>query len=177
MRPEDDRAAALLRKYAISKPPVPVEDIAAGEGAVIVRNHFDGTESGFTLRDGTRIIIGINTRTSKKRQRFSIAHELGHVILHPLSALIVDHAVRIDWRDDVSALGTDMQEVEANAFGAALLMPKEMVFMEIKEYVSRFENSGVGLTREEFTSELARTFDVSTEAMGFRLINLGILAA
>lgn len=177
MRHEEDRAAALLRKYGVDKPPVPVEDIAAAEGALIVRNHFDGTESGFTLRDGKRIIIGINTRTSRKRQRFSVAHELGHVLLHPLNPLIVDHAVRIDWRDDVSALGTDAQEIEANAFGAALLMPKDMVIEAVKGSVARFRDISAAPSRDELISELAKGFDVSNDAIGFRLINLGIFAA
>jgi Zn-dependent peptidase ImmA (M78 family) len=174
----EDRAVALLRKYGIKKPPVPVEDIAEGEGALIVRNSFDGSESGFTLRDGKRIIIGINTRTSRKRQRFSIAHEIGHVVLHPLTPLIVDHSVRMDWRDDISSLGTNAQEIEANAFGAALLMPQEMVIDSVKRYVSRAPIVSTGSSwRDSLVSELAREFDVSSEAMGFRLINLGILAA
>jgi Zn-dependent peptidase ImmA (M78 family) len=153
-----------------------VEDIAEGEGAVIVRRHFTGTESGFTLRDGQQIIIGINTRTSRRRQRFSVAHEIGHLKLHSYNSLIVDHAVRVDWRDNISSLGTDTEEIEANAFGAALLMPCSMVFDYVKSYVSESQQSGSALTREDLTSVLAREFDVSTEAMGFRLINLGIVA-
>jgi Zn-dependent peptidase ImmA (M78 family) len=176
MRQEEDRAVALLQKYGISKPPVPVEEIATGEGVVIVRRHFDGTESGFTLRDGVQIIIGINTRTHRRRQRFSIAHEIGHVILHPFNPLIVDHAVRVDWRDDVSSLGTDAQEIEANAFGAALLMPQAMVIDHVKSYAAKSHLLEAGLSRNELISELVREFDVSAEAMGFRLINLGILA-
>lgn len=173
----EDRAIALLKKHGIEEPPVPIEDIAEGLGAMIVRNNFDGPESGFALRDGKSIIIGINTRTSRKRQRFSIAHEIGHVVLHPLNALIVDHSVRMDWRDDVSSLGTNKQEIEANAFGATLLMPHEMVIDHVKKYISRVPNLALGSSRRnELVSELAREFDVSTEAMGFRLINLGILA-
>lgn len=166
----------MLRKYGIEQPPIPVEDIADWEGALIVRNNFDGTESGFTLRDGNHIIIGVNTRTSRKRQRFTIAHELGHVVMHQ-NPLIVDHSVRMDWRDDVSSLGTEKQEIEANAFGASLLMPQQMVIARAKEYSSRALRSAMGKSwREQLISELAREFDVSTEAMGFRLINLGILA-
>jgi Zn-dependent peptidase ImmA (M78 family) len=175
----EDRAVALLRKFNISNPPVPVEIIAEGIGALIVRNNFDGTESGFALRDGERIIIGVNTRTSRRRQRFSIAHEIGHVVLHPLNALIVDHSVRIDWRDNVSSLGTNQQEIEANAFGAALLMPETMVIEHAKKYISQMPRVPSGSStplRDDLISELAREFDVSTEAMGFRLIKLGILA-
>jgi Zn-dependent peptidase ImmA (M78 family) len=61
-------------------------------------------------------------------------------------------------------------EIEANAFAAALLMPQEMVINCVKGYASQVSS------RDELTSNLARVFDVSTEAMGFRLINLGILA-
>lgn len=172
----EDRAIVLLRKYGIEKPPILVDDIADWEGALIVRNNFDGTESGFTLRDGKRIIIGVNTRTSRKRQRFTIAHEIGHVVLHQ-SPLIVDHSVRVDWRDNVSSLGTERQEIEANAFGASLLMPQEMVLARAKEYSLRTSPSLAGASwRERLISKLAQEFDVSTEAMGFRLIRLGILA-
>lgn len=166
----EDRANSLLQKSGITEPPIPVDELADSVGALIVRNNFDGSESGFTLRDGELIIIGINTRTSRKRQRFSIAHEIGHVVLHPLNNLIVDHSVRMDWRDNVASLGTNRQEIEANAFAAALLMPQEMIINRIKGYPSQ------GSTRDELISDLARVFDVSAEAMGFRLINLGILA-
>ena len=96
MRPEEQQASRLLEKYGVVRPPVPVEEIANGEGAVIARKHFDGTESGFTLRDRGWIVIGVNTRTSRKRQRFTIAHEIGHVMLHEGKPLIVDHSVRIN---------------------------------------------------------------------------------
>jgi Zn-dependent peptidase ImmA (M78 family) len=84
----------------------------------------------------------------------------------------------MDWRDDVSSSGTNAQEIEANAFGAALLMPQEMVIDSVKRYVSRAPSVSAGSSwRDGLVSELAREFDVSSEAMGFRLINLGILAA
>ena len=175
MRPEEEKALDLLQEYRIYEPPVPVEDIANSLGAMIIRNHFDGSESGFTYRNGPRVIIGINSRTSRKRQRFSIAHEIGHLVLHN-NRLIVDHAVRIDWRDGVSSLGTNRQEIEANSFGATLLMPPDMVISHVKEYASRISQPGVGFPRDELIAGLARDFDVSSEAMGFRLINLGVLA-
>ncbi len=77
-------------------------------------------------------------------------------------------------RDDVSSIGTDDQEIEANAFGAALLMPNYMVIDRIKILTSRPMKV---MSRDELISQLAKEFDVSGEAMGFRLINLGILAA
>ncbi len=64
---------------------------------------------------------------------------------------------------------TDREEIQANAFAAALLMPERLVL----EAVSRL------LTADHYTPEtltvlLAKEFEVSEAAMGYRLINLGI---
>ncbi|MCX4973184.1 ImmA/IrrE family metallo-endopeptidase [Streptomyces sp. NBC_00620] len=165
-------AQSLLRKYEVDTFPVPIESIARAEGVIITRKAFDGRESGFALRDGQTRIIGVNSATSPRRQRFTIAHEMGHLDLHEGKPLIVDHAMRIDWRDDVSSLGTNEQEIEANAFAAEILMPVRM----IRSQVSSYARDG-NIIRDRLIVKLARDFDVSAEAMGYRLINLGILAS
>lgn len=166
----DEEARRIFQKYHISQPPVPIEDIAMAEGAQIVRQHSSGPESGFALREGGKWIIGINTQTSRRRQRFSVAHELGHLLLHE-GTLIVS-SVRIDLRDGVSSLGTDKQEIEANRFAAELLMPRQLVRSAASAKISE-QISG----RDELIAELAREFDVSNEAMGYRLINLGVISS
>jgi Zn-dependent peptidase ImmA (M78 family) len=168
-------ARRLLTKYAVTGAPVPVDRIAEGEGAQIARHHFDGSESGFILREGKRAIIGVNTRTSVRRQRFTIAHEIGHLLLHS-GKLIVDHAVRVNWRDETSSQATDEQEIAANAFAAELLMPSDLVFSHLASYVEDMRVNNEAIGRDELIAQLARIFNVSTEAMGYRLINLGILA-
>ncbi|MFF5006963.1 ImmA/IrrE family metallo-endopeptidase [Streptomyces phaeochromogenes] len=165
-------AQTLLEKHSVEVFPVPIESIARAEGVIITRKAFDGTQSGFALRDGQIRIIGVNSATSPRRQRFTIAHEMGHLDLHQGKPLIVDHAMRIDWRNDVSSLGTNEQEVEANAFAAEMLMPARMIRSQVTSHV-RDGN----VTRDRLIVKLAREFDVSAEAMGYRLINLGILAS
>ena len=165
-------AQALISKYDVQTLPVPIEEIARFEDVLIVRKSFDGTQSGFALRDGATRIIGVNSATSPRRQRFTIAHELGHLSLHEGKPLIVDHSMRIDWRDERSSLGTHAEEMEANSFAAEILMPQDL----IRNEVASFMNSA-SLTREHLISRLARKFDVSAEAMGYRLINLGVLAS
>jgi Zn-dependent peptidase ImmA (M78 family) len=168
-----DTARQIIRDYGITQPPIRVEEIAHSQGIEIVRHRFEGPESGFALRDGSRRIIGLNTQTSQRRQRFTVAHELGHLLLHE-GKIIVDQAVlRVDLRNDVSSMGTDVQEIEANTFAAALLMPENIVF----DHVLRLVKANGQITRETLIAELARIFDVSAEAMGYRLINLGILTA
>jgi Zn-dependent peptidase ImmA (M78 family) len=165
------KALELLKRHGIVKPPVPVEDLARDEGIQVVRTQASGTESGFILRDGRRIVIGINSRNSRKRQRFTIAHELGHWQLHD-GQLIVDHTIRINKRDEVSSAAKDYEEIQANAFAAALLMPEEMIQAAVEREV------GLGInSRDDLIQALANEFDVSSEAMGFRLINLGVFSS
>lgn len=168
----EGRAAALLTKHRVERPPVPVEEVAVAEGIQVIRSPAEGTESGFLLRDNDHILIGLNSRQHPRRQRFTIAHELGHLQLHQGRPLIVDHAVRINKRDKVSSAATDREEIEANAFAAALLMPEQLV----RQAALREVQSGSG-SRDSVVHELSVLFDVSPEAMGFRLINLAILGA
>ncbi len=168
----EQHAARLLAEHNILMPPVPIEDIAAAEGALVVRNHFQGHESGFALREGGRWIIGVNTATSPRRQRFTIAHELGHLLLHE-GTLITDYSIYLNNRDDRSSLGTDKQEIEANQFASNILMPRNLVISELKR---ELDLAQVG-SRDELIARLSRAFSVSTEAMGFRLVNLNIITA
>lgn len=167
-------ARAIIKEHGISKPPVHVEDIVRAHAIEILRHRFDGPESGFALRDNNRWYIGVNTQTSRRRQRFTIAHELGHLLLHEGRQIIVDQAVlRVDLRDDLSSMGTDIEEIEANTFAAALLMPEPIVAHRVNELI----RADGDIARDDLIAELARAFDVSAEAMGYRLINLGILTA
>lgn len=170
-QPERDRLVGeLLTKHGITEPPVPVEQIAVAEGIKVVRSAADWSESGFLLREGTSVIIGINSRNAPKRQRFTIAHELGHWRLHK-GRLIVDQSVMINKRDNVSSQATSREEIEANQFAAELLMPKRFI---VNAFNRRME-MGIS-SREGLITALARDFDVSADAMGFRLMNLGMLS-
>jgi Zn-dependent peptidase ImmA (M78 family) len=82
------------------------------------------------------------------------------------SILFVDKYVA--FRDDDSSAGNDKEEVEANAFGAALLMPARLVREEIKK-------DKLDLDDEDDLSALAKRFHVSMSAMSYRLVNLGLL--
>lgn len=169
-----DMAREIIRSHSVSSPPVPLEEIIRAHSIEILRHRFDGPESGFALRDNDRWYIGVNTQTSRRRQRFTIAHELGHLLLHQGRPIIVDQAVlRVDLRNDISSMGTALQEIEANTFAAALLMPEPIV----ARYVTSLIEADGNIARDDLIAESARTFDVSTEAMGYRLINLGILTA
>ncbi|MEV6495321.1 ImmA/IrrE family metallo-endopeptidase [Actinoplanes sp. NPDC051633] len=140
------------------------------EGIALALHEFSGNESGFALSQGDQRIIGVNTATAYSRQRFTIAHELGHILLHH-KPLIVDHSILLSKRDDISSLGTDQEEIEANGFAAALLMPDILVRQEL-ERATRQDNS---LPAQRYVVNLARTFKVSSQAMAYRLVNLNLI--
>lgn len=159
----------LLAGYEITEAPVPVERIAKAKGARIFYQSLEDNVSGFLYRDKTQAVIGVNTHHAPARQNFTTAHELGHFLLHEQEQLHIDHEFRVRLRDDVSSLGTDDAEREANFFAASLLMPKRFLEedLETEEYFD--------LLGDDFLSDLSRKYGVSTQALVNRLKNLGYI--
>lgn len=172
-RRSDERALGLLRAHGLEHVlPVPVEDVADRLGVVIRRQRFDAPDvSGLLLREhGQPAVVGVNSSNSIARQRFTIAHELGHFVLHEGKRLILDRAVRVNFRDAASGLATDAEEMEANAFAAGLLMPAGSLSAELARLIR-----GRPCSDDELVERLARRCKVSRPAMEFRLVNLGML--
>lgn len=168
-RRAEQAAQRLLDELGVTTPSISVEDIARHCGAVVARERFRRDLSGMLVRgdDADPTVIGVNSTHHPRRQRFTIAHEIGHLKLHK-GKVTVDSGLRVDFRDASSPSMQD--ERDANAFAAALLMPADLVSDAAEPHVS------AGATRAVLIGELARTFDVSEEAMGYRLLNLGFLS-
>ena len=168
----EERASQLLQTLGINEPPIPINAIAEQIGATISREPFRGGISGMLYRAEDRAVIGVNSAEPHTRQRFTIAHEIGHFLLHEGRPLIVDRHVRIDRRDHLSSMGTKREEIEANAFAAELLMPDRMV----RAHVESLTRNDDPLPADRLVSRLAREFDVSGQAMEIRLGTLGYLS-
>jgi Zn-dependent peptidase ImmA (M78 family) len=163
----EKRAVELVEEFDISQPPVPVEAIARRLDARLTYEAFEGDVSGMLYREDDHAIIGVNSRNAPTRQRFTIAHEIGHLILHRGQPVFVDRFVLVNWR----AGGSGREEREANAFAAELLMPRTLIETEIDRALSRRGS----ITPNQLVAELSRRFQVSAEAMSYRLSNLGVL--
>jgi Zn-dependent peptidase ImmA (M78 family) len=149
--------------------PVDVEAVAAHLGAQIVLEHLDRSVSGMLYRDDDHVVIGVNSAHAERRRRFTVAHELGHLVLHKGRPLVVDH-VRVNFRDATSSTATDMEEIQANAFAAELLMPRGQVIAMARQ-AGKVDAPG---TDAAVVRDLADGFEVSEQAMDYRLINLGL---
>lgn len=140
--------------------PVDPVVIAKALEADVVRADLEREVSGLLVKapDTDRASIYLNQRDSDKRQRFTCAHELGHLV-----ARGSDNEGRIgyvDYRDTLSGKGTDPDEVWANQFAAELLMPAVAV--------AQLWAKGSSVAR------VAKVFGVSQEALGVRLESLGL---
>jgi len=170
MKPEK-YAKKILDDLELDNAPIPVEEIAAHLGAQLSYEPFQGKGelSGMLLRDKDRAVIGVNSAHPSVRQRFSVAHEIGHLVMHE-GAMFVDQTVRFN-RDGKSSLAIDPQEIEANQFAAELLMPGNLVKAAVQKRTSKKPN----IPQRVLIADLAKEFQVSEQAMEFRLINLGII--
>lgn len=101
-----------------------------------------------------RALVEIASGDAPNRQRFSLAHELGHYLLE-------HNAVYSDAEPDEITDPHSLNEREANAFAAELLMPEQWVTSDWKSV----KNAG----------EMAALYRVSSEAMWYRLEGLRLI--
>jgi Zn-dependent peptidase ImmA (M78 family) len=155
----------LLQVHGVKGPVVPVEKIARSEGMSIVRKPMDDDIAGFLLRANGDLFIGVNQKQARTRQRFTIAHEFGHALLHDGEELHVDRGFRINFRDVNSSLASDIQEIESNTFAAWLLMPAQFLVKQITAEHLDIDNG-------DEVARIAKRYEVSPQAMTHRLANL-----
>lgn len=116
----------------------------------------DGNLSGkFQLEDGVPVCY-YNSTEASVRQRFTIAHEIGHYVLGHGDSLR-------DPAANFSASAHNYKETEANNFAAQLLMPKASLINDVRD------NSIHSI------ESLSRRYKVSQVAMKYRLKNLGLI--
>lgn len=164
------QALAILMRLDIDEVPVPIDYVARQHGLRVAPAHLGDDISGVLVVSNGKGAIGYNPGHPLVRRRFTIAHELGHFVLHKDKPLFVDEISRftVMKRDGRSATGDDHREREANAFAASILMPKHILERE-------FYECWFNLTDEDALRTLASKFQVSMQAMSIRLANTHLL--
>ena len=114
--------------------------------------------SGLLVRLEDSPVIAHNPDHPDERSRFTIAHELGHLVLGHLDEIHVD--VNASEGGDERPSYDPAQERAANTFAANLLMPAE--------WVKKRHSEGISLP------EMARELQVSEMALGYRFMSLGL---
>lgn len=152
-----NQARKILAENFILEPPVDVYELARNYGVEIHEQDFPpefANVSGFINIENNRPVMYINASDSPKRRKFTVAHELGHWVLHE-DKIRQDPQKTVLFRMALGAANKDPLEREANAFAAELLVPMEM-----------FEKN-----KDKSVSQLADIFQVSSDVIGYRKVS------
>ena len=153
------------------KAQVPIDVSATAEfvGLSIVEEDLEDSVSGMLVVKDGHGVIGVNEHHHPNRRRFSVAHEIGHYLLHRKGASVFVDSTPVFFRDETSAAGTKQQEIEANAFAAELLIPAA----SLRE---RVEQQALDPYDDAAVHRLARTFGVSAQALTIKLVRLDLIS-
>lgn len=102
-----------------------------GANAKLKKDALDEGESGYTITKNDHHIITVNSNESEQRQRFTVCHEIAHIILN----LPSNHQVIPSW----SYAKKDLNEVLCDIFAAELLMPYKMFIEKIPKQDPSYE--------------------------------------
>jgi Zn-dependent peptidase ImmA (M78 family) len=117
----------------------------------------DNADLGFAVKKEKDIVIFTNSCSRLSREIFTLAHEIGHVIMHlDKENSFIDDNVTINDRS------TDEKEQEANYFAACLLMPSDDVDRFIDLEIQDFQEKGLSaMDIARIMSEFNVSFDMA----------------
>lgn len=144
------QANRVLEENYVVEPPVRIDQIASTYGIEIYESDLEKDIAG--LLDMDRRVIFVNKSDPPNRQTFTIAHELGHFIMHQ-EVLKTQPEYAIFYRKPLGKPNGDSIESEANCFAANLLVPKDML--------DKYEDESI--------NRKAEIFGVSADVIGYRM--------
>jgi Zn-dependent peptidase ImmA (M78 family) len=162
------RALEARREHGLaSAGPLDILEVAEEQFDVpVLVECFDNDRIAGVLlrRPGGDRFVGVNADHHTVRQRFTLAHELGH--LH------MGHQARVDLASDVFGTGSSPEEVEANYFAAEFLAPRAIVraWLEEHDLVDRAAEAST-------VARLALEFGIALPTACFRLERAGAIGA
>lgn len=150
-----EEQASLIKQHQLHFP-IAVGAIAKALGITVKRSTLAAGISGEIKEEDGNVVIRVNRHDVKERQRFTLAHEIAHFLLHRdrIGDGITDDIL---YRSKLS----DFMEVQANRLAADILMPGHLIQPKLKEFAE--------LRDEEKYEKLADMAEVSTTAIKIRL--------
>jgi len=151
-------ARKILKDYDLSEVPTDLSVLFKGLGLRYIELNETGDIDGAILEiDGKPAIAVLNKARPLQRQRFTLAHEMGHIFLkHTERDIYNSEEIRED-SEQLTEKRKPPQEIEADIFASELLIPYE----QLKKYTADMNN----------IDKLAGTFQVSRQAMTLAIMN------
>lgn len=157
-----ERAEALVSEFGISLPSeLDVEAIACDAGMDVRYELLDGCEATL-VGVKNQAIATIRPSGNRGRERFSVAHELGHWNLHRGKSF----RCRVDDLSENLASDTTLEK-EADSYAAHLLMPRSLFDSAIR--------SGAKMPTFAHIEDVAQAFEVSMAAAVIRMAEVDSL--
>lgn len=151
-------AGAVRRLAGQEQPPIDLDAVLLAANVRWVAEPMPAALAGLVVQAGNTPVIAVRREDNWRRQRFTTAHELGHILLSHHDTFHVD----LNGADGVPADYDWRQERAANEFAAALLMPAQLLQIDL------------GAAEWPSTRQLAVRYRVSLQAMSIRLNGLGL---
>ena len=127
LTPETNLARRIIDKYSLS-PPVDIRSMVEAYARLtfvhIPFDDIDGVSLNLKTRDKSTHVI-VNSASAPSRQRFTMAHELGHILIPwHVGSVLIDQVAPVSPRSSSYFTPESWtMETEANSFAAELLMP------------------------------------------------------
>lgn len=151
-----EELTAFARAKNIETCPMDTRALIRALGIGLRAYPMDSQKSGYLKFEEGRWVIGVNSIHHPKRQRFTMAHELGHYFLHKDTEGELEDTIL--FRSE--GYGDKGIESEANKFAAQLLMPESEFRKLVKEEAGLVER-------------VSERMGVSTLAVTYRAKDLG----
>lgn len=160
-QPEKLASHIIRRRPQDVGPPVLVERIANALGISEINRVDTDSYEGMLITDSAKSagIIAVRERSRRERQRFTIAHEIGHFVIPTHGRNAQCSLQQLQTKADTGG----SKEAQANAFAACLLMPESLLNKAMKKW----RDPDVSMV-----IELAERFEVSKEAMARRIMDI-----
>jgi hypothetical protein len=163
-----NKAKMLLQEIGFDEiTEIPMDIFVAALGATLIEEPLTNSD-GKIIRGNTKTLIKVNSDIKfEERKRFTIAHEIGHYILHNKLELDVHNETSnsLNWFNSAEQQAKKgIQEWEANDFAAELLMPEALVRKET--FRKKFS--------PDLVKQLSTRFKTSITSIIYRLLSLDI---
>lgn len=151
-------ARKILKDYKLSEVPTDLSVLFKGLGLKYMElNDTDDIDGAIIEIDGKPAIAVLNKAKPLQRQRFTLAHELGHIFLKHTGRDVYDSEEIRENSNKLINKTKPPQETEADIFASELLIPYE----QLKKHTADMNN----------IDKLAGTFLVSRQAMTLAIMN------
>ncbi len=118
----ESEASKLIEKYGICAPEhIRLKDIAYDLGSYVVEGHLQNAAASL-VKTQDFSTIRVSSVDPPERKRFSIAHEIGHIVLGHVHSMI-----QVCTQNDMMNWYETSQETQANFFASELILPKKLV--------------------------------------------------